>query len=79
MTNSSISKQSLAGLVILILVAGCAPDEGGGPSTTATPNATVVNPASANGFRGGSGVVLNTSIAAPFFISKRFSIQIGQS
>jgi hypothetical protein len=73
MTNSSISKQYLAGLAILILVAGCAPDEGGGPTTNATTNATVANPALANDF-GGSGVVLNTSIAAPFVLFQNNSI-----
>ena len=73
MTNSSISKQSLAGLAILVLVAGCAPNEGGGPVTNATTNATVANPASANDF-GGSGVVLNTSIAAPFVLFQNDSV-----
>ncbi len=72
MTNSSISKQSLAGLAILILVAGCAPDGGGGPAP-ATTNATGANPASANDF-GGSGVVLNTSIAAPFVLFQNDSV-----
>ena len=77
MTNSSMSKQSLAELAILVLVAGCSPNDGGGAAPVAT--VTPANPALANDF-GGSGVVLNTSIAAPFvLISKRFSIQIGQS
>ena len=69
MINSYISKQYLAGLAILALVAGCAPDDGGGPAT----NATVGNPASANDF-GGSGVVLNTSIAAPFVLFQNDSV-----
>src|SRR5580765_7520238 len=73
MTNSSISKQSLAGLAILVLAAGCAPDQGGGPTTNATPNATAANPALANDF-GGSGVVLNTSIAAPFVLFQNDSV-----
>lgn len=67
MTNSSISKQYLAGLAILVLVAGCNPDDGGGPATNSATNATGGNLASANDF-GGSGVVLNTSIAAPFVL-----------
>jgi hypothetical protein len=61
MTHSNIPKQYLAGLAILLLVVGCNPDDGGGPATNAT------NPASANDF-GGSGVVLNTSIAGPFVL-----------
>ena len=63
MTHSNISKQYLVGLAILSLVAGCNPDDGGGPAT----NATGGNPASANDF-GGSGVVLSSSIAAPFVL-----------
>ncbi|MEP6935246.1 MAG: hypothetical protein ABI988_15135 [Nitrospirota bacterium] len=63
MPHSSISKQYLVGLTILSLVAGCNPDDGGGPAT----NATGGNPASANDF-GGSGVVLKTSVAAPFVL-----------
>ena len=66
MTQSSSSKRYLAGLAILVLVAGCAPDGGGGPATTAT-GGTGGNPAAANDF-GGSGVVLNSSIAAPFVL-----------
>ena len=73
MTDSCISKQYLAGLAILVLVAGCAPDQGGGPATNATTNATAANPASANDF-GGSGVVLNTSIAAPFVLFQNNSV-----
>jgi hypothetical protein len=73
MTNSSISKQSLAGLAILVLIAGCAPDQGGGPTTNMTTNTTAANPASANDF-GGSGVVLNTSIAAPFVLFQNNSV-----
>lgn len=69
--NSSISKQSLAGLAILVLVAGCAPDGGGGPGPVTI--ATTANPASANDF-GGSGVVLNTSIAAPFVLFQNDSV-----
>ena len=71
MTNSSISKQALAGLAILVLVAGCAPDGGGGPGPATI--ATTANPASANDF-GGSGVVLNTSIAAPFVLFQNDSV-----
>ena len=71
MTNSSMSKQSLAGLAILVLVAGCAPDGGGGPGPAANP--TVANPALANDF-GGSGVVLNSSIAAPFVLFQNDSV-----
>ena len=67
MTNSSISKQYRAGLAILVLVAGCAPDNGGGPATNATGGNPGTNSASENDF-GGSGVVLNTSIAAPFVL-----------
>ncbi|HEX4968775.1 MAG TPA: hypothetical protein VFV44_09650, partial [Nitrospiraceae bacterium] len=73
MTESSISKQSLAGLAILVLVAGCAPDQGGGPTTNATTSAAAANPALANDF-GGSGVVLNTSIAAPFVLFQNDSV-----
>lgn len=67
MTNSSISKQYRAGLAILVLVAGCAPDNGGGPATNATAGNPGTNSASENDF-GGSGVVLNTSITAPFVL-----------
>ena len=64
MTDSCISRQYVAGLAILVLLfaTGC-PDDEGGPAT----NATGGNPAVANDF-GGSGVVLNTSIAAPFVL-----------
>ncbi len=71
MAKSSMSKQSLAGLAILILVAGCAPDGGGGAGPAANP--TAANPALANDF-GGSGVVLNTSIAAPFVLFQNDSV-----
>src|SRR6185295_10567851 len=71
MTNSTISKQSLAGLAILILVAGCAPDGGGGQGPVANP--TAANPALANDF-GGSGIVLNTPIAAPFVLFQNGSV-----
>jgi hypothetical protein len=67
MTNSCSSKEYLAGLAILVLVAGCAPDNGGGPATNATGGTLGTNSASENDF-GGSGVVLNTSIAAPFVL-----------
>lgn len=67
MTNSCISKQYLAGLAILVLVAGCAPDNGGGLATNAAGGNLGTNSASENDF-GGSGVVLNTSIAAPFVL-----------
>jgi len=69
MNNSTMSRQSLAGLALLVLVAGCGPDNGGGLATLAT----VANPAAANDF-GGSGVVLNTSIAAPFVLFQNDSI-----
>ena len=71
MIKSSMSKQSFAGLAILIFVAGCAPDGGGGPGPAT--QATVANPALANDF-GGSGVVLNTSIAAPFVLFQNNSV-----
>lgn len=71
MTNSSISKQSLAGLAILVLVAGCGSDNGGEPGPAAS--VASANPASANDF-GGSGVVLNTTIAAPFVLFQNDSI-----
>ena len=61
MAQSSSSKRYLAGLAILELVTGCAPDGGGGPATTATGEAGGSS-AAANDF-GGSGVVLNSSIA----------------
>jgi hypothetical protein len=73
MTESYISKQYLAGLAILVLVVGCAPNDGGGPATNAATNATGGNPASANDF-GGSGVVLNSSIAAPFVLFQNDSV-----
>jgi hypothetical protein len=70
MTKPYISKQYLAELALLALVAGSAPDGGGpGPAT----QATVANPALANDF-GGSGVVLNTSIAAPFVLFQNNSV-----
>ncbi|HEU0069638.1 MAG TPA: hypothetical protein VFQ26_10350 [Nitrospiraceae bacterium] len=71
MTNSSMSKQSLAGLAILVLVAGCGSDNGGEPGPAAS--VASANPASANDF-GGSGVVLNTTIAAPFVLFQNDSI-----
>ena len=73
MTNSSMSKQYLAGLAILVLVAGCAPDDGGGPGPMRLRTRLVANPALANDF-GGSGVVLNTSIAAPFVLFQNDSV-----
>jgi len=63
MAKSCISKQYLAGLTLLVLVAGCNPDDGGAPAM----NVTVENPASANDF-GGCGVILNSPIAAPFVL-----------
>ncbi len=69
MTASYISKQYLAGLAILLLVVGCNSPDGGGPATSATAG----NPASANDF-GGSGVVLNSSVAAPFVLFQDDSI-----
>lgn len=68
MTDSCISRQYVAGLAILVLLCatGC-PDDG--PAT----NATGGNPAAANDF-GGSGVVLNTSIAAPFVLFQNDSV-----
>lgn len=71
MANSSISKQSLAGLAILVLVAGCGSDNSGEPGPAAS--VASANPASANDF-GGSGVVLNTSIAAPFVLFQNDSV-----
>ncbi len=71
MINSSMSKQSLAGLAILVLVAGCGSDNGGEPGPAAS--VASANPASANDF-GGSGVVLNTTIAAPFVLFQNDSI-----
>lgn len=67
MAESYFSRQYLVGLVILLFVAGCT-DDGGGPTTNATGN-----PASANDF-GGSGVVLNSSIAAPFVLFQNDSV-----
>ena len=72
MTQSSSSKRYLAGLAILVLVTGSAPDGGGGPATTAT-GGTGGNLAAVNDF-GGSGVVLNSSIAAPFVLFQNDSI-----
>ena len=60
MTYSYMLKQYFAGLAILLLVVGCNPDDGG-------------SPASANDF-GGSGVVLNTLIVAPFVLFQNDSV-----
>ena len=73
MADSYVSKQYLAGLAILVLVAGCAPDDGERPVTNAATNATSGNPAAANDF-GGSGVVLNSSITAPFVLFQHDSV-----
>ena len=67
MTLSYISKQYFAELAIFLLVVGCNPDDGGNPTATGG------NPAAANDF-GGSGVVLNTSIAAPFVLFQNDSV-----
>ena len=73
MADSYISKQYLAGLALLVLIAGCAPDDGERPVTNAATHATSGNPAAANDF-GGSGVVLNSSIAAPFVLFQHDSV-----
>ncbi len=69
MAHSCISKQYLAGLAFLVLVAGCNPDDGGAPAMTVTGE----NPASANDF-GGSGVILNSPIATPFVLFQDDSV-----
>ena len=69
MTTLRLSKHYLAALAILVLVAGCGPDDGGGPAANATGGIS----AAANDF-GGSGVVLNTSIAAPFVLFQNDSV-----
>jgi hypothetical protein len=65
----TVPKHYFVGLAILVFVAGCNTDDGGGSSA----NATGGNPASANDF-GGSGVVLNNSIAAPFVLFQNDSV-----
>ncbi len=65
----TVPKHYFVGLAILVFVAGCNTDDGGGSSA----NATGGNPALANDF-GGSGVVLNNSIAAPFVLFQNDSV-----
>lgn len=69
MTDRYTVKQSLATLAILVLVAACGTGDEGGPAS----NATGANPASANDF-GGSGVALNTPIAASFVLFQNDAI-----